>query len=235
MVGDLRKTAAKEIGTDYRRIKLLYKGKQLRDDALACREEGLKQNSELMCVVSEGVVSGREDDGSSESASESEMANGEVRIDVGGATAGGAGKKGRKGHRGGKNKKRREEGGSYAPSGPNTDGTNSPTSGAKQTQPSLQTQAQQRPKSPMDKLEDLSSTFHTKFVPQCIQFTNHPPNDPKAKDMEYKKLSESILAQIILKLDEVQTEGDEEARARRKALVRETQAMLTSLDAVMKK
>ena len=245
-VGDLRKTAAKEIGTDYRRIKLLYKGRQLRDDAVACREEGLKQNSELMCVVSEGFVNGREDDGSSESASESEMVNGGVRIDMGGATAGAAVKKGRKGHRGGKNKKRRDDSGSYAPSVPNTDsgyasratntdGTNSPTLGFKPPQPPLQTQAQQQPKSPMDKLEELSSTFHTKFVPQCIQFTNNPPNDTKAKDMEYKKLSESILAQIILKLDEVQTEGDEEARARRKALVRETQAMLTSLDAVMKK
>ncbi|MCJ1387754.1 hypothetical protein MMC18_000597 [Xylographa bjoerkii] len=246
-VGELRKTAAKKIdpGMDPRRIKLLYKGKALKEDGRTCREEGLKQNSELMCVVSESAVNGRVDDDSSESASEGEVVgkemNGGVRIDVDGTVIGGP-KKARKGHRAGKKKRRdfRDESSGYAGSGTTTEGRNSPMPGSvpglSQGSPQTQQQQQQtRPKSPMDKLNELSSTFHTKFVPQCIQFTSNPPNDAKVRDMEYKKLSESILAQIILKLDEVQTEGDEEARARRKALVRETQAMLGSLDAVVRK
>ncbi len=64
---------------------------------------------------------------------------------------------------------------------------------------------------------------------------NNPPSDSKARDLEYKKLSETILAQIILKCDAVETDGDEGLRARRKELVRETQAMLNSLDAVGKR
>ncbi|MCJ1478320.1 hypothetical protein MMC13_006997 [Lambiella insularis] len=242
-VGDLRKSAAKKIdvGIDPRRLKLLYKGKTLKDDAVACREEGLKQNSELLCVITEGPINGRGDEDSSESASEGEMlreANSGVRIDVDGMIGGGP-KKARKGHRGGK-KKRRDEAGVYGGSGTNTEGRNSPMPNSGMPQPPAHAPPQQqpqqpRPKSPMDKLNELSSTFHTKFVPQCIQFTSNPPSDAKTRDMEYKKLSETILAQIILKLDEVQTEGDDEARARRKALVRETQAMLSSLDAVVKK
>jgi hypothetical protein len=48
--------------------------------------------------------------------------------------------------------------------------------------------------------------------------------------MEYKRLSESILTQIILKLDAVDTEGDEGLRTRRKELVKETQTLLSELD-----
>ncbi|MCJ1284161.1 hypothetical protein MMC26_003492 [Xylographa opegraphella] len=250
-VGELRRTAAKKIdpGMDPRRIKLLYKGKVLKDDAVPCREEGLKQNSELMCVVSESPINGRADEDSSESASEGEMLgkeiNGGVHVDVDGTIAGGP-KRARKGHRAGKKKRRdpRDESSGYGGSGTTTKGRNSPMPGSapSQAQGSPKTQHQQhqqqpqqpRPKSAMDKLNELSSTFHTKFVPQCIQFTSNPPHDAKVRDMEYKKLSESILAQIILKLDEVQTEGDDEARARRKALVKETQAMLSSLDAVVR-
>ena len=236
-MGELRKLAADKIGCDPRQIKLLYKGKALRDNSVACREEGLKQNSELMAVVSEAPLPNGRGDESSESASESEMANGSVRVDVDGTLVGGIPKKSRKGHRGGKKNKNRRDGESGTP----TEGRNSPMPGSREGQPQPQPQAptsqspQQGPKSPMNKLDELSSLFHTKFVPQCVQYLTNPPSDPKARDMEHKKLSETILAQVILKLDEVETEGNEEARARRKALVKETQAMLGSLDAVVKK
>jgi len=232
--------AAEKIGCNPRQIKLLYKGKALRDNSLPCREEGLKQNSELMAVVSEApLLNGRGEDESSESASESEMANGSVRVDVDGTLVGGGPKKVRKGHRGGKKKNRRDGG-----SGTTTEGRNSPMPGplpgsrdgpSQSHSPTSQPQQQGAGSAAMNKLDELSSIFHTKFVPQCVQYFTNPPSDPKAKDMEHKKLSETILAQIILKLDEIDTEGNEEARARRKALVKETQAMLNKLDEVVTK
>ena len=246
-IGELRKLAAEKTNADDpRRIKLLYKGRVLKDDLRACRDEGLKQNSELMCVVSEAAVlngyAGAGDE-SSESADEDEIIAAEgpagPRVDVDGTIIDdGRGPRRRKGHRGGKKKKGgsggstpRESSHHLAPgagTGPSTSRSHSPA-------PPHQPPQQQRPKSPMEKLDELSSIFNTKFVPQCIQFTQNPPSDSRAKDLEYKKLSESILAQIILKLDAVETEGNEAARARRRALVKETQDMLHELDRVGKR
>ena len=245
-VGELRRLAAEKTETsDPRRIKLLYKGKTLKDDSLPCREEGLKQNSELLCVISEPPPNGfRPNEDSSDSASESDIlradreANGagpgDVRIDVDGTIIrdSSAQKKSRKGHRGGR-RKRREDASNTGANHLNTqiDSKNSSTANTSRSNTPAQPQ---RSLSTMEKLESLSSVFHTKFLPQCVLFTNNPPNDSKVRDFEYKKLSEMILAQIILKLDEVQTEGDEEARARRRALVKETQDWLGRLDKAVK-
>ena len=247
-VGELRRIAAEKTkADDLRRIKLLYKGKVLKDDHKACCDEGLKQNSEVMCVVSAGAEVLREGE-SSESADEEEMLENGLRVEVDG-TIGGVGQKKRKGHRGGR-KKRRDD--SVEPkAGPRDSGflggqetpyrSDSPVRQPQGfTAPPVQPQPHQSPpnanksKSPLDKLDDIARTFHTKFVPQAVQFIAHPPEETKVKDFEYKKLSESILAQVILKLDEVTTDGDEGARTKRKELVKETQKLLSKLDEIGK-
>ena len=244
-VGELRRLAAKETDSgDPRRVKLLYKGKQLKDDAIPCREEGLKQNSEIMCVISEGVVFSRNDD-ESESADEDEMASAGVHVDVDGSLINsGRRKTKRKGHRGGASKKKDRN-------SPPTSNIQSPrdsnsylntdtyASSAPLPQRPSSALPPQKPSyalsTPLDKIEEIASLFYTQFLPQCVAFTSSPPLDTKTRDFEYKKLSESILAQVLLKLDEVDTEGNEGARAKRKALVRETQAALGRLDGVVGK
>ncbi|MCJ1464372.1 hypothetical protein MMC07_002985 [Pseudocyphellaria aurata] len=261
-VGELRRLAAKETKTeDSRRVKLLYKGKILKDDNRACREEGLKQNSELMCVISEaGHLGSREDLESSDSADSEEMLENDIegpRIEVDGTIRGADTRTKRKGHRGGRRKKPSNRDGSLGPSNtttPRESGFLSPqdpipprsTSPAPRAvspsrhQPNPNAQqaplptSPPRPKTPFETLEAISQTFHNTIVPKCLHFTNQPPSDPKVRDLEYKKLSETILAQCILKTDAVETDGDEGLRAKRKQLVRETQEMLAELDKVMK-
>jgi hypothetical protein len=63
----------------------------------------------------------------------------------------------------------------------------------------------------------------------------NPPADPKNRDLEYAKLSESVMAQIVLKADNIEMEGDTDARAARKQLVNESSDILKRLDAVAKR
>ena len=246
-VGDVRRLAARETKTDdYRRIKLLYKGRSLKDDRRECRDENLKQNSTIMLVISS--ESHRNDGNeSSSSASSSITANGldqGPRVDVDGTIIGDREPRKRKGHRGGKKKKGRDsaqtsprESGFLAPPGSTA---NRAPSSHRQPSPSPHRAPSpapppKKPSTPTEALAMISNEFHRDWVPLCEKFMDNPPNDTKARDFEYKKLSEGILAQVILKLDGVETEGDNALRARRKELVTETQSWLTDLDKAQKR
>lgn len=244
-VRDLRRLAAKETKTDDpRRVKLLYKGRSLRNDTRACKEEGLKQNSELMCVVSSDSP---RDDGneSSSSASSSMIANGldAPRADVDGQMLDREPRK-RKNHRGGKKKKDKDsprdsprESGFLAPpnGGGGTSSNSRSTSPLRHPPSPAPPSTPKKPQTPSEMLNSIAANFHNTFLPQCQKFVSHPPTDTKTRDFEYKKLSESILAQVLLKLDAVETEGDGELRTRRRELVRETQGWLTDLDRLGKR
>ncbi|KAL8785006.1 MAG: hypothetical protein Q9195_008817 [Heterodermia aff. obscurata] len=247
-VAELRHLAAKETKCeDPRRIKLLYKGRVLKDDAKACRDEGLKQNSELMCVVSEGPIGGGSRGSeieSSESADEEDPYENEgPRVEVDGTIRHPEPKSKRKGHRAGRRRKGRDSGtsspvtardsGFLAPEPPTTNAASGRSRSPSPMRPSPPAPKQQ-PTTAAGKLELISSTFYTEFLPKVHHFTSHPPLDAKTRDFEYKKLSEGILAQVILKLDAVETEGDEDLRAKRKSLVKETQKVLSNLDEVGK-
>ncbi|KAK8153633.1 hypothetical protein IWX90DRAFT_392786 [Phyllosticta citrichinensis] len=114
-----------------------------------------------------------------------------------------------------------------------------PTSSSSGRRPSPSSSTANKPTavanaSPMDKLETLSHKYHGELLPGCQEFLARPPADAAKRDFEHKRLTETILAQVLLKLDAVDTSGDEGARARRKELVRECNAMLNRLDAVVK-
>lgn len=204
-IGDVRAEAARETGTSNAgRVKLLYKGKTLKDDGRTCRAEGLKEGAEIMCVV------GNENDGPPSSSDSEE--DGEASM---AADGDGAGKRKRV-----RNKNRKKKGKKQS-STPGSGAANASVPG-----PST-------PLTPLDKLDAVGRTLHG-LLPECVKFTSNPPEDRSKKEYEHKRLSETILAQVLLKLDAVETEGDPDARARRRELVQETQQILNGLDEAVK-
>ena len=243
-VGELRRQAAKETKCDDpHRVKLLYKGRSLRDDSKQCREEGLKQNSELMCVVSEEPAPrGNDGSESSDSASSAAMANGVDAIPRESRTK-------RKGHRGGGKRKGGNNKTTRFDDSPRDSGRDasflSPPNGVSSTdrspsrdRPAIPSAAAtpplKKPTTPLEILDAVSSDFNNNFLPKVHHLLEHPPKDEKTRDYESKKLSEGILTQVLFKLDGVQTE-DETIKARRKECVKEANFWSGKLDRLQKK
>jgi hypothetical protein len=203
-IGAVREQAAKKTGADARHIKLFFRGKNMKEDGSSCRTEGLRHNSEIMCVVGDAIPD-------SMSSSDSEGEDGQV--DNGDAPK-------RKRNRN-KNKKKKAKKGT--PSG-------TPLKDTSRTQ---SPRPPPGPLTPMDKLNAVNTTLQA-LLPQCVQFTTNPPAEKAKKEFEHKRLGETVLAQVLLKLDAVETEGDPDARARRKELVAQAQDVLNGLDASMK-
>lgn len=215
LVGDVRERVQMIMKLSDRRtrkIKLLYKGKQLKDDDEPVRNFNVKNNSEIMVVLP--------DPGDDDSSSDSE------EVVVVGRDDEGRPKKS-------KNKKRKnnkKKGGKSASSSPRDSNLEVPGSGASRPQSPASGVSGSSAGGPMDKLNAISSHFTTQLLPKCVQFTASAPSDPKKRADEHRKLSETIMQQVILKLDEVETNGEEEPRARRKELVRVVQDVLKGLD-----
>lgn len=214
-VGQLRDAVVKKTGAaDAKRVKLLYKGSNLKDDHRSCRSAGLKDHAELLCTIGDGPAP-------SESGSDSEDDEDEEGIDGRMEGDGDTGKRRRNRNR---NKKRRQKA--------KGSGTSTPAGGADGSTPSPKPAPS--PATPLDKLNALQDTLRT-FAGQVDAYERNPPTETGKFDFEHKRLSETILAQVLLKLDAVETEGDQDARARRKALVKDAQAELNKLDAAHKR
>jgi hypothetical protein len=251
-INTIRQAAAKKLGIDdARRIRMFYKGRNLKHDERSAREEGLRGDgtgSEILVTIGEAPAGGFAP--GAEHATQRAWSDGEDEeddddddVDSGANTSGK--KKSRK--RGGRKSKKK------GPASANASGTSTPgyvgqgadseylpipsRINAHPRPTSAPPQSASKPAEPQSakgKLEALSSRFHTEFVPLAVKFMNNPPEERTKRDFEYKKLSETILTQIIFKLDGVETEGDQDARLQRKAIVKEVQGLLNKLDEVGK-
>ncbi|KAI9368185.1 LMBR1-like membrane protein-domain-containing protein [Aspergillus egyptiacus] len=231
-IGQLRKRAAEVTGTaDPNRIKLLYKGKLLDSDDLPCRAEGLKQHSEILCVVSEVQAGLR----TPSDISEAESTTGDAaRPPRNISDIQPKPEKKNKGKKKTKSKKKKS-----ADSG---DDEVPPAELKPPAQPQRPTSSSSGRSSlpppapnlgsfttPLEQVNGLLSYFRKELLPLCERYFTDPPSDEKARDFEHKKLSETILAQVILKADGIEITNDETRTARR-ALIKEAQGTLNKLD-----
>jgi hypothetical protein len=86
-----------------------------------------------------------------------------------------------------------------------------------------------------EEVDFLSNKFHTELLPQGLELISNTPIEAKRREFEYKKISETIMTQILLKADVIEAEGDKDLRMMRKALVKEVQSFLNNLDLAAKK
>ncbi|KAL6863480.1 hypothetical protein ACO1O0_003735 [Amphichorda felina] len=185
-----------------RRIKLLYKGQQLKDLDAPVREYHVKNKSEIMAVVPEG--------GDGSSPSEGEMAT----VDP---------------QREGKSQKRRKKRSKKK----GTKGDGDSISSARDSASNVESQSPNgRGSEALKKIEELSVDFRNNWKPMCAQFVLAPPSDKKKLEDEHRKISESVMQHILLKLDGIETDGIAEIRTRRKELVKEVQEALKKIDVV---
>jgi hypothetical protein len=250
LVGDLRKYAAEKLNADPKRVRLLYKREPLEDDRRPATDYGVKQNSTVSCVLTEGNNSAI--DSSSDDNISSVSANAKPRR--------------QQRPRGKSNVRHRSQEQIPVQSSflhpanagiprqterpverpTRRDSLRAPTNGdyrrqhshsrAASPNPSVATSSStasipifdfKPPKfpskfdetGPFGKLKALSDTFYNTWLPLCDRYVRHPPSEPREREKECKRLTESILAQITLKLDDVDLNGINEARIIRKGLV----------------
>ncbi|PHH64305.1 hypothetical protein CDD81_4789 [Ophiocordyceps australis] len=187
-----------------RRVKFIYKGKTLKDLNAPVYDYGVRNESELMAIVPSV---------SSDSSASEEMVI--VRDRPKSET-----KK--------KRSKKRQAGRRAA--GADGDSTTSSTIESNTAAEPHTSASSGAGSSQLKRIDELSNEFTTKWLPLCDQYILSPPMEPKAREDEHRKLSETLMQNVLLKLDEVQTDGIDEVRRRRKDLVRRIQDVLRDLD-----
>lgn len=205
------------------RLKMLYKGRNLKENDIPIRDYGVKNNSELMVVVPEGKTSDDESSGTVEEVVVSDPRD-DPRDDPRAQ------------------KKRKNKNGKKKPKirGPrettnNLEVPNRADGDSKRPGPDPLAQPSRIaspavPSGPIEKLESIRSHFDAELLPLCNEFLRRPPKDAKKLGDEHRKLSETVMQNVLLKLDEVDTGGDPDIRARRKDLVNYVQAVLKKID-----
>ena len=262
-VGDVREAAAARLGVSSpRRVKLLYKGKLLKVDHVPAKQVGLKQNSQVLCVVGEEF--GPEGSSSEVSVDEAvPVTRSHRRYST------------RHGRSGGyddrlddpellsadhpsRNSRRHRSPSSAHFHAPVHDGRSpsrpparSPSRGppppplpphpAAAAETRRHAPAQIPPsanlntaKSPMGKIEILEEYFDEVIEPLCLDYIEEPPVDQKTREFEHRRINETTMQQLMLKADAIDVEGDEYVRQRRKALIGKIEKLLKVVDEVAK-
>ncbi|KAL6234384.1 hypothetical protein BDW75DRAFT_212362 [Aspergillus navahoensis] len=237
-IGQLRQAAAEVTRTaDPNRIKLLYKGKLLDDDSLQCRAEGLKQQSEILCVVSEVQSGSRTPSDVSPIGRTSEEAPRSSSLNITEITPRSENVK--KSKRKKKNKGRKKKSAadsdddeSSTPSAQPPRPTSSSGGGGGYALPPPAPNLKTFP-TPLEQVYGLTAYFRKEILPLCNRYITDPPLDEKTRDFEHKKLGETILAQVMIKADSIEVE-EVETRTARRALIKEAQSALNQVDAAAK-
>ena len=243
-IGHARDHAARKVEWhDRRRVRMFWRGRNLKDDSRTCREEGMRSaddGCEILCVLG--------------------SADNDENVDSGEDSMGSAdGGVGGDGGRPSKNQRRKERRKASTRTNESASATEAPREHlhpthshshhgghhAQQRQPSPQPPRQSSrqpspqppapPTTPMGKLDAIRSNFEVTLMPPAVDLIERPPRDEAKRDFEHKRITETILTQVLMKLDGVETEGDEEARGRRKELVKDAQEWLKRLDAAVGK
>lgn len=85
---------------------------------------------------------------------------------------------------------------------------------------------------PMEKIEEVWEGIVANLVPLTNEFVENPPADPGKRADAHRRLSETMMGEL-LKLDSVES-SEPEVRARRKGVVKDIQRILDGLDKVLK-
>lgn len=201
-----------------RHMKMYYKGRHLKEQNVPIRDYGVKNNSELLVMVPEGRLGDEDGESSSE-----EVVVTEDSIE----------QKSRK-KKSNKSKKKKRDRPAAAESSANLEVPGQREEGRRGSpDPSIhpsRVPSPSVPSGPSEKLDAIRSHFDSKLLPLCRQFINNPPAEKKKCEDEHRKLSETVMQHTLLKLDEVDTGGDPDIRAKRKELVKYVQDVLGQLD-----
>ncbi|KAI1818073.1 BAG domain-containing protein [Poronia punctata] len=203
-----------------RRIKMLYKGRNLKEPDVPIRDYGVKNNSELLVVVPEGRLS----DGDESSSTNEEVVVADTRDEYRATKK----RKNKNGKKKAKNRTPKDTTGNLEVPGQG-DGESRRTSPDPSRHPS-RIPSPAVPSGAIEKLEAIRSHFDSELLPVCEEFIRRPPRDAKKLQDEHRKISETVMQHVLLKLDEVDTGGDPDIRARRKDLVNYVQAILKDID-----
>ena len=250
-VGDLRKKVAYALSTDASKVRLLYKRRELKRNRHPLKKYGMKQNSEVSAVLTERSMDYNRSDSRSDSGSDS-------------GSSGHAVPQPRRPRSQSTVRLRSDEqiptvprrsGTHLHPNGhvPSVSMEHreslrpTPTErvGARDREPSRSRGVSPAPptnnlppadpNTPLGRVQALASTFHVQYLPPATRFLISPPSDPEVRQKEFLRLSESIMAQVVLKADSIETECNIDARNVRKNLVNEANKVLKELDTMMKK
>lgn len=82
----------------------------------------------------------------------------------------------------------------------------------------------------METLEGVVKHFNDKILPSCRHFVLVPPDGRSERRKQRKELTDTVVRQVLFKLDEVVADGDETIKRARQSLVDQVQTILRDLD-----